>query len=57
MGVGQSIKDAQGNPTGRLTDTRKLRSVLVDVMKDEVTKFCNPSIAKNWELSTHSQVQ
>ena len=56
MGLGQPLTDAQGKPTGKFTDTHQLRSVLVDVMKDEVEKFCNPSIAKNWELSAHSQV-
>ena len=56
MGLGQPLTDAQGKPTGKLTDTHQLRSVLVDVMKDEVEKFCNPNIAKNWDLSAHSQV-
>ena len=55
-GIGQPCTDVQGKPTGKFTDTRQLRSVLVDVMKDEVAKFCNPNTARNWELSTHTQV-
>ena len=55
MGVGPCF-DAEGKTTGKFNDIKQLRSVLVDVMKDEVENLCNPTIAKNWELSTHSQV-
>ena len=55
-GVGEPIMNESGKPTGKYTDTRKLRSVLLQTMMDEVSDFCKQSVRMHRKDNPYNQV-
>jgi hypothetical protein len=53
-GSGEYITDATGKK--RATDTRKLGSILMRTMLNEVDNFCDPSVTCSWSHKAHQQV-
>ena len=56
MGVGEPKKNERGEPTEEYTDTRQLRSVLLQTMMDEVSDFCKQSVREQDKSVPYHQV-